>query len=265
MSTHDPSGPQPEGGGKPSFDKQSPQPGGGTPEGEPSGPTAPDEPSGDGSGGRPGGPAGGPESGGPSHGPGAYQGTYGGTSQPGPAYGQNPYGRPPHDQTPPGYGAGPGHGPGAYGTPGAGPVPGMPPLGTWPKRILSRLIDYLLVQAVAIVIVAPFVDLGERDGSAEAFWLACAIYLVYEALMLSRDGQTLGRKAMKIRVAMLLDGNTPTQSAAWTRTAVFILPAVLCCAAIWWLIDGLFGVFDKPYQQCIHDKAVKTVVVTTEV
>ncbi|WP_030059767.1 MULTISPECIES: RDD family protein [Streptomyces] len=244
MSTHDPSGPQPEGGGKPSFDKQSPQPGDGTPEGEPSGPT----------------PSNGPAEH-PSGGPGAYQGTYGGSPHPGPTRGQNPYDQPPYGQPPPGNGPGPG----AYGSPGAGPVPGMPPIGTWPKRILARLIDYLLVQAVGVLVVAPFANLNERNGSAEAFWIGCTIYLIYEALMLSRDGQTLGKKAMKVRVAMLIDGSTPTQSAAWTRAAVFILPAVLCCAAIWWIIDGLFGVFDKPYRQCIHDKAAKTVVVTTEV
>ncbi|MBD0692291.1 RDD family protein [Streptomyces sp. CBMA123] len=238
MSTHDPSGPQPEGGGQPSSDKQPPAPGGGTPEGEPPGPTP---------------------SGTPAEGPGAYQGSYGG-----PTPGQNPYGQPhdqPHDQPPPGYGTGPG----TYGTPGGGPVPGMPPIGTWPKRITARLLDYVLVQAVAVIIVSPFVDLSTRQGTTEAFWLGCAIYLVYEALMLSRDGQTLGKKAMKIRVAMLIDGNSPTQAAAWTRAAVFILPAVLCCAALWWVVDGLFGVFDKPYQQCIHDKAAKTVVVTTEI
>ncbi|MFJ9694205.1 RDD family protein [Kitasatospora sp. NPDC101183] len=251
MSTHDPSGPEPEGGGKPSFDKQPPQPGGGTPEGAPQGPTTPTPPGG------PGGPGS----------PGAYGGSYGGDpygqgqyGQGGqPPYGQNPYGQNPYDQPPPGYG------PSGYGMPGTAPVPGMPPIGSWPRRILARLIDYLLMQAVGAIIVAPFSDLSDRTGSASAFWVGAIIYLLYEALMLSRDGQTLGKKAMKIRVAMLIDGNKPTQSAAWTRAAVFILPAVLCCAALWWLIDGLWGVFDKPYRQCIHDKAAKTVVVTTEV
>ncbi|MBO1418087.1 RDD family protein [Streptomyces sp. FH025] len=237
MSTQDPSGPQPEGGGQPSFDKQPPPPGGGTPEGEQPRPTPPE-------------------------GPGAYQGTYGGAPGAGPAHGQNPYGQQPYDQPPPGGYDG---GPSMYGTPGAGPAPGMPPIGTWPRRIVARLIDYVLMQIVGVVIVGPFTDLSTRNGSTEAFWLGCAIYLVYEALMLSRDGQTLGKKAMKIRVAMLVDGSKPTQSAAWTRAAVFILPAVVCCAALWWLVDGLFGVFDKPYRQCIHDKAAKTVVVTTEV
>ncbi|MQS12430.1 RDD family protein [Streptomyces kaniharaensis] len=230
MSTHDPSGPQPEGGGEqPSFDKQPPQPGGGTPEDRPSEPYG--HPPADGSHER----------------PGAYGGTYGG-----PSYGQAPYGQSPYGQDTTG-----------YGTPGGGPVPGMPPLGSWPNRILARLIDYALVQVVAVLIVLPFASLGDRSGSAGAFWLAGALYLVYEGLMLSRDGQTLGKKAMKVRVAMLSDGNSPTQSAAWTRAAVFVLPAVLCCAGFWWLADGFFGVFDKPYRQCIHDKAAKTVVVTT--
>ncbi|MER7704206.1 RDD family protein [Kitasatospora sp. NPDC097605] len=235
MSTYNPSGPEPEGGGKPSFGKQPPQSGGGTPEGAPSDPYGTPPPDG---------------------GPGAYGGTYGGAPA-GPPHGQNPYGQSPYDQPPPGYG------PAGYGAPGGGPVPGMPPLGSWPNRILARLIDYLLVQIVAVLLVLPFASLSDRSGSAGAFWLACALYLVYEGLMLSRDGQTLGKKAMKIRVAMLVDGNSPTPSAAWTRAAVFILPAVLCCAGLWWLIDGLFGVFDKPYRQCIHDKSAKTVVVST--
>ncbi|MFG3054999.1 RDD family protein [Kitasatospora sp. NPDC048239] len=234
MSTYDPSGPEPEGGGKPPFDKQPPQSGDGAPEGTPSDPY-----------GKP------PPAGGPQDSPGAYGGTYGG------APGGSPYGGSPYDQPPPGYG------PTGYGTPGAGPVPGMPPIGGWPNRILARLIDYLLVQTVAILLILPFASLGDRAGSTGAFWLACALYLVYEALMLSHDGQTLGKKAMKVRVAMLIDGNKPTQSAAWTRSAVFVVPAVLCCAILWWLIDGVFGVFDKPYRQCIHDKAAKTVVVTT--
>ncbi|MFJ1935044.1 RDD family protein [Kitasatospora sp. NPDC088160] len=256
MSTHDPSGSQPEGGGQPSFDKQSPQPGGGTPEDRPSDPNPPPAPP----------PADGPSDGTsdtPSDGPGAYGGTYGGPTGGQSPPGGSPYGQNPYDQPPPGYGT-PGYGTPGYGTPGAGPVPGMPPIGSWPRRILARLIDYLLVQAVAVIVVAPFADFGNRSGEVGAFWLGCGIYLLYEGLMLGRDGQTLGKKAMHVRVAMLIDGNKPTQGAAWTRAAVYILPAVICCAAFWWIIDGMFGVFDKPYRQCIHDKAAKTVVVTTD-
>ncbi|MFE2724579.1 RDD family protein [Kitasatospora sp. NPDC059327] len=246
MSTHNPSGSEPEGGGQPSFDKQPPSPGGGTPEGAPSDPSGNPPPS------SPPPPAGSPY----DDRPGAYGGTYGG------APGGSPYGQPPYGQGPYG-GPPPGYGPTGYGTPGAGPIPGMPPLGSWPNRILAQVIDYVLAQIVAVLLVLPFASLGDRSGSAGAFWLACGLLLIYDGVMLSRDGQTLGKKAMKVRVAMLIDGTTPTPAAAWTRSAVFILPAVICCAALWWLIDGLFGVFDKPYRQCVHDKAAKTVVVST--
>ncbi|WP_371481296.1 RDD family protein [Kitasatospora sp. NBC_00315] len=242
MSTHDPSsGTEPEEGGKPSFDKQ-PPPTGGTPAGAPSDPygTPARPPSGDPYGTEP--PP--PPAGSPYDRPGSYGGTYAGA---------------PNDQPPPGQGAGQGYTPGHA----DGPVPGMPPLGSWPNRILAQVIDYLLAQIVAVLLVLPFAGLGGRSGETGAFWLACLLLFVYQGIMLSRDGRTLGKRAMKVRVAMLVDGNSPTGAAAWTRAAVFVVPAVVCCAMLWWVIDGLFGVFDKPYRQCLHDKAAKTVVVST--
>ncbi|MER5867717.1 RDD family protein [Kitasatospora sp. NPDC002040] len=232
MSTHDPSSdPTSEGGDKPSFDKRPPQPG--APQGVPSDPYGappPPPPAAD--------PYGTPPPGGPYGAPGGYDGS--------------PYGAPP---PPPAYGA-------PYQA-GAGPVPGMPPLGGWGARILARLIDFLLIQAVAVVVVLPFANLGDQGGWVGAAWLGYGLYFIYEGIMLSRDGQTFGKKLMKVRVAMLVDGSAPTGSAAWTRAATFVLPAVICCGGLWWPVNGLFGVFDKPYRQCIHDKAAKTVVVST--
>ncbi|WP_043174884.1 RDD family protein [Streptomyces sp. NRRL B-24484] len=233
MSTNDPSGQEPEGGGKPSFDKQPPREG--APSGEPSDPYgAPPPP-----------PPPPPPAGSPYDAPGEFTGTYG--------------------APPPGFGTGPGSAPPpAPGTePGAGPVPGMPPLGSWPNRIVATVVDFVLVEAVAVALVVPFASFGKQDGWVGATWLGYLLWLVYGGLMLSRDGQTLGKKLMKVRVAMLADGSVPGPAAAWTRAAVFIVPALICCGGLWWPIDGLFGVFDKPYRQCIHDKGAKTVVVTT--
>ncbi|WP_405013137.1 RDD family protein [Kitasatospora sp. NBC_01539] len=233
MSTHDPSAQEPEGGGTPSFDKQPP------PEGTPSG--APSDPYGT--------PPPPPASGSPYDAPGDYDAAYGAPPPSG-------FGAPPG-------GAGGAGAPGPAGAPGAGPGPGMPPLGSWPNRIVAQIVDYVLVQAVAVLVVLPFASLGKQDGWVSATWLGYLLYLVYDGLMLSRDGQTLGKKLMKVRVAMLVDGSVPTPAAAWTRSATFVVPALICCGALWWPIDGLFGVFDKPYRQCIHDKAAKTVVVST--
>ncbi|MGW4809156.1 RDD family protein [Kitasatospora sp. NPDC004272] len=225
MSTSDPSGTEPEEGGRPSFDKQP------------------------------------PSSGSPYDTPSGYGGQYGA-----PADSGSPYDNPPPGYVPPPGSPGDPYG-SPYGAPGSGPgpgpVPGMPPLGGWGARILARLVDYLLVQVIAIVVLLPFMHFDEQSGWVGSFWLSGVLYLVYEGLMLSRDGQTLGKKLMKVRVAMLADGTSPTSSAAWTRAAVFVVPALICCGGLWWIVDGLFGVFDKPYRQCIHDKAAKTVVVST--
>ncbi|GAA2241790.1 RDD family protein [Kitasatospora cystarginea] len=251
MSSHDSAGQEPEGGGKPSFDKQQP-PAEGTP-------GAPSEPYGE--------PRQPPPGAGPTGAPPPSGSPYD-TPPSGSPYDTPPSGSP-YD-TPPGYGAQYGAPPPGYGAPyppgpGAapGPVPGMPPLGSWPNRIVAKLIDYIGIQVIAALIVLPFASLGRQDGYVGATWLGYALYLVYEGVMLSRDGQTVGKKLMKLRVAMLIDGSGPTGAAAWTRAAVFVVPALVCCGLLWWPVNGLFGVFDKPYRQCIHDKAAKTVVVST--
>ncbi|MEY9947775.1 RDD family protein [Kitasatospora sp. GAS1066B] len=225
MSSYDPSSPEPEGGGKPSFDKQPPK----------SDPPQDSPPPANGS----------PYDGSPYGGGGGYGGG-------GPYGGDGPYG-----------GGGP-YGGSPSGAPVGGPAPiaGMPPLGTWPHRILARLIDYLLIQVLAFVVVLPFTGFTNRNGWTDGVWVYYVLYFVYDGVMISRDGQTLGKKAMKVRAAMLSDGSSPTSSAAWTRAAVYTLPAVICCG-LWWIVDGMFGVFDKPYRQCVHDKAAKTVVVST--
>ncbi len=240
MSTYDPSSPEPEeGGGKPSFDKQPPQPG-----------SPYDAPP--------------PAAGSPYDAPPAATGSpYDAPPPPaGPYGGGGPYGVPPGGPgAPPPYGA-PQYPNGPYaGAPGMA-APAIV-IGSWPKRILARLVDYLIVQVIAFVVVLPFTGFGSRDGWTGGVWLFYGLYLIYEGVMLSRDGQTLGKKLMKVRVAMLADGSSPVGSGAWTRAAVFTLPAVLCCG-LWWVVDGLFGVFDKPYRQCLHDKAAKTVVVVTD-
>ncbi|MGK4581039.1 RDD family protein [Kitasatospora sp. HPMI-4] len=250
MSSHDPAGQESEGGGQPSSDKQQP-PAEGTPgaPSEPYGAPPPPPPPPPGAGAPGAGPNGAP----PPPPPGGPYETPGGYGAPPPGYGSQ-YGAPP-----PGYGAPYPPGPGAA----PGPLPGMPPLGSWPNRILAKLIDYIGIQIIAGLIVLPFANLGNQDGYVGATWLGYAMYLVYEGVMLSRDGQTVGKKLMKLRVAMLADGSVPTGAAAWTRSAVFVVPALVCCGLLWWPVNGLFGVFDKPYRQCIHDKAAKTVVVST--
>jgi uncharacterized RDD family membrane protein YckC len=150
---------------------------------------------------------------------------------------------------------------------GGDPLAGMPPLAHLGRRLLARIIDGLLIGIpVSLVMVLamggfdPEDDTGRSTGITIVYAL---VYFVYEGLMLTNSGQTVGKKAMRIRVAMLDNGAIPAGQPGWLRAAVYALPEVVpCCGFIFWLINVLWCTWDRPYRQCLHDKAAKTVVVS---
>lgn len=188
----------------------------------------------------------------------------GGTPPPGGGpYGGGPYGGGPYAGDP--YG-------GQYGQP-ADPLAGMPPLANRGRRLVARIIDAIIIGVPVGIIMSLIVGgvnyFSTDSGQAGRQWtvsgVTMLVYLIYEGLMLSSRGQTLGKMAMKIRVAMLANGSIPTPQAGWTRAAVYSLPEIVpCCGFIFWLVNVLWCTWDKPYHQCLHDKAAKTVVVSTE-
>ncbi|APE21867.1 MULTISPECIES: RDD family protein [Streptomyces] len=185
--------------------------------------------------------------------------------------GGSPYdnGMPP---PPPPYG---GYG-GGYG--GSDPLSGMPPLAESGKRIIARIIDWLIIAIPLALIGIPFDiysratddgnDFGDtvnslNGGSQLVFQLITIVaYVAYDTVMVAKDGQTLGKKWMKLRVAMLNDGSTPPMSQSLLRAVVLWLPALICCACLWPLLILILILVDKPYKQGLHDKAAKTVVVS---
>ncbi|APY88069.1 RDD family protein [Streptomyces alfalfae] len=196
---------------------------------------------------------------------------------PPPSGGGSPYDTPPpgggapYGGVPPGPGdGGPyGGGPGGYG--GQDPLAGMPPLADSGKRVLARIIDMILVGIVVGLLSWAF-GTSEYDidpdevNSGRSFGqslLAAVLYIAYDTFMISRTGQTLGKKWLGMRVANLNDGATPSMQTALARAAVLWLPFAFCCACIWTAICGGWSFFDKPYKQGLHDKAAKTVVVST--
>ncbi|MVO84769.1 RDD family protein [Streptomyces sp. p1417] len=187
----------------------------------------------------------------------------GGTPPPGGGgpYGGSPYGGGPYGGDP--YGGGMG---------GQDPLAGMPPLADSGKRVLARIIDMILVGIVVWLLTLLFgtneydldpdkVEAGKSFGQS---LLAAVLYMAYDSFFISRTGQTLGKKWMKLRVANLNDGATPTLQTALVRSAVLWLPFAFCCACIWTAICGGWSFFDKPYKQGLHDKAAKTVVVAVQ-
>ncbi|WP_299527903.1 RDD family protein [uncultured Streptomyces sp.] len=202
---------------------------------------------------------------------------YGGGSghQPPPG---SPYGGGGDGAPPPPYDPGP-YGGGAYG--GADPLAGMPPLAEPGKRILARLIDFLIISIPLYLISLPFggavdvtSDNGDTDvsnavtgtygGGHQLLWtlIGLVCYVGYDTYFTHKDGRTPGKRLLKLRVAMLNDGRVPDTGSALMRAAVLWLPALLCCPCLWWLINIVMMFTDKPYRQGLQDKAAKTVVVS---
>jgi uncharacterized RDD family membrane protein YckC len=148
----------------------------------------------------------------------------------------------------------------------------MAPLASTGLRFAARLVDAIvlgLLWVVALLVTGQLQYAMEHDGTyqevplivAAAVTFAC--YFVYEGAMLAHSGQTLGKKAVGIRVAVLSDGNIPGRR-GWTRAAVYALPGIVSPAIVgwlFWLVNSLWCLWDQPYRQALHDKRAKTVVV----
>ncbi|WP_327414245.1 RDD family protein [Streptomyces sp. NBC_01233] len=217
--------------------------------------------------------------------------------EPTPPPGGSPYGAPPpgsggappppggpgaggYPPPPPPYGGGDPYG-GGSGMPD--PLAGMPPLADTGKRIVARIIDWLVVGIpvwlVWFLLVGFSVnwDMGDADAGEDVpdaaagwyngaffLWLLIAIvaYIAYDWYFNAKSGRTLGKKAMGLRVAMLNDGRVPPSKSSLGRACALWLPCLVpCCGGLWWIVVFISILVDKPYQQGLHDKAAKTVVV----
>ncbi|MGW6906551.1 RDD family protein [Streptomyces sp. NPDC054940] len=184
----------------------------------------------------------------------------------------SPYGdQPPYgSQPPPPYGGGGDpYGGGGYPT---DPLAGMPPLADSGKRTLARIIDMILVGVVVWLLTWGFgvtsydmdTDKVEYGKSFAQSLVAAVLFIGYDTFLIARTGQTLGKKLLNMRVANLDNGDTPSVQTSLMRAAVLWIPFAFCCACIWTVICGGWSFFDKPYKQGLHDKAAKTVVVSTD-
>jgi uncharacterized RDD family membrane protein YckC len=186
------------------------------------------------------------------------------------AGGQQP---PPHGggQQPPYGGAGGPYGGDPYGGFPADPLSGMPPLADSGRRTLARIIDMIMVGVVVWLLTWGFgVNEYDVDGdgvevgkSFAQSLVAAVLYIAYDTFMTAKSGQTLGKKWLGLRVANLDNGSTPSTQTSLVRALVLWVPFAFCCACLWTAICGGWSFFDKPYKQGLHDKAAKTVVVST--
>jgi uncharacterized RDD family membrane protein YckC len=194
-------------------------------------------------------------------------------------------------QPPLGYGPPPGthHAPppGWRPLPPAPVAPGGRPLADFGTRLLAYLIDSAIVSGVAMVIAVPAVIVfvlmrmdelvpaepgavpppgafGDFVGpfllmEAGIILLLLVGYYVYYVEIMYRTGQTVGKKAMRIRVVPLDPAARLTRGMAAKRYAVECVAGLFVPFLVY--VDGFWQLWDKPFQQTLHDKAAQTVVI----
>ncbi|RKR88935.1 putative RDD family membrane protein YckC [Micromonospora pisi] len=165
--------------------------------------------------------------------------------------------------------------------------PAGQPLAEFSDRFLAGLVDYGIYFLVSMVFavptmiyyvtrVLPELFVVTPDGTLrEPDFLAVmvpmlllqlglsvvllAVLYVYHVEMMFRTGQTPGKRIMKIRVVPLDPHAALTRGATVKRYLVQFGAGSLVPGLSY--LDGLWQLWDKPYQQCLHDKAARTVVV----
>ncbi len=185
-----------------------------------------------------------------------------------------PPGRPGDREQPPPYAEPYGGGPWA-GEPGTPPErPYGPELthprfeygGRW-RRLLAAIIDALIVYAVTWLVTAPIAGFGsmyERPSGRQivADLITLILAFAYFVVQHGRWGQTLGKRAMSLRVVRAGDGGPITYGqAAWRLLFQYLISAVTC--GVGGLVDVAWILWDER-RQALHDKVAKTVVVAVE-
>jgi len=211
---------------------------------------------------------------------------------------QLPYGAP-HDYRPPPpgpYGAPPGY----QGPPAAWrPYPAQPvtpagqPLADPGWRLLARIVDGFILMLLSAPALGPLYYLLFRhildkideaitstqpgqpapapdiyDGTTfRLYGLILLTGLVagflYEVPQLALWGRTLGKRVCRIRVVRR-DGRARlgfgAASVRWLAASV--APLVPIAGGIYGWLDNLWLLWDRPWRQCLHDKAASTIVVS---
>lgn len=198
-----------------------------------------------------------------------------------------PYAAPPGGYPRPGPYAGmPGYPPPAPGMPPPGMSPRGLPLASFGDRLLAVLIDGAVLIAASMVFIVPAFIVFFRmvlpgltttaDGRATSdpftnflipmlvlqgviFVVAFALSYVYQVEMMFKTGQTIGKRVMRIQVVPLDPAATLNRTAAAKRWAAYQIGGAVI--PVFSYLDGLWQLWDKPWQQCLHDKFAGTIVV----
>ncbi|MFC7907675.1 RDD family protein [Streptomyces nigra] len=150
------------------------------------------------------------------------------------------------------------------------------------KRLAARLVDTIVLAAITAVAAVPLgtkaldhidgkIEAAKLSGRTVTVWLldgTTSVYLgiilavllvvggLYEALPTAKWGRTLGKKLFGLEVRDIEAHEPPEYGAAVRRWLVYSVPGVLVIG----VVGVLWCLFDRPWHQCLHDKAARTFV-----
>jgi len=132
-------------------------------------------------------------------------------------------------------------------------------LASIPKRAVAFVIDEFLLSTLFMVVLWDTISQAKDFDTflfiTNAYALEyIGIKIVYQTIFVALYGATLGKMAVRIRVAAIDSGANPGWAAALNRAVFRILSEII------FYLGFIWAMFD-PYNQAWHDRTARTVVV----
>lgn len=146
-----------------------------------------------------------------------------------------------------------------------GPPSGAPPFASWGSRALALILDSLLVAVIPFIVVVALIAADREDvANLAASGISIVVGAIYYAMTMSRggprNGQTLGKQALNIRVVRE-NGELVTPGYAVLRE-ILVKSILMGICPIVLILDWLSPLWDDR-NQAWHDKIVGSFVVRT--
>lgn len=126
------------------------------------------------------------------------------------------------------------------------------------SRVAARLADIVLVMAPAWLVVVPLVlgVVGPGASAVVAGAVGWAITVGYETHLTRVSGQTIGKRALGIRVVEIATGRPPSFGASLARAGLPPLLGLLT-GGIGWIVPYVWAIW-APERRGLHDRLART-------
>jgi uncharacterized RDD family membrane protein YckC len=134
------------------------------------------------------------------------------------------------------------------------------------RRLWAALLDAALLAIAVLGVLSATgryptgASLRDSANLLRSLWWLVFVSLIYTVPLTATRGQTVGKMALRIRVATLPDGGNPGLGRALVR---WLVPVVMNIVPGLGLVAYVPILFD-PMRQGLHDKAASTVVVSID-